>query len=193
MNKNTSNKQNRFALREHITGADIRQLRKDLSMTQIELASFLRCSKRTVENWESRPYPITGPIVTLFEILLRDPDLVSYYKIPDTSYRLRLHYMHDDMVCSIIDVNELQRKVRVRNYTDNPLLRAFGVNTEPDYSDYEEFLESRCFPKSRDKMKLELKRLGLPFYDPIMIIEKTGGRVEGDRFHIRIEHMTGGE
>ena len=36
-------------------------------------------------------------------------------------------------------------------------------------------------PESRDKMKLILKDLGLPFYDPIMIIEKTEGRMaEGD-------------
>ena len=52
---------------------------------------------------------------------------------------------------------------------------------------YLEFLESRCFPKSRDKMKLVLKDLRLPFYDPIMIIEKTEGRMAEDDFWIRIE------
>ena len=39
----------------------------------------------------------------------------------------------------------------------------------------------------RDKMKLILKDLGLPFYDPIMIIEKTEGRMAEDDFWIRIE------
>ena len=34
---------------------------------------------------------------------------------------------------------------------------------EPDYNQYIEFLESRCFPESRDKMKLILKDLGLHF------------------------------
>ncbi len=52
---------------------------------------------------------------------------------------------------------------------------------------YEEFLKSRCFPESRDKLKLELKRLDIPFYDPILIIEKTQGRVVEDDFYIRIE------
>lgn len=52
---------------------------------------------------------------------------------------------------------------------------------------YEEFLESRCFPSSRDKMKLVLKDLELPFYDPLMIIEKTGGRMAEDDFWIQIE------
>ena len=67
------------------------------------------------------------------------------------------------------------------------MLRAFGVNNEPDYDDYEQFLESRCFPRTRDKMKLELKRLDIPFYDPILIIEKTLGRMEEDEFYIEIE------
>ena len=62
-----------------------------------------------------------------------------------------------------------------------------GRNTEPSFDDYEEFLRSRCFPETRDKMKLELKRLGLPFYDPLMIIEKTEGRMADDHFWIRIE------
>ena len=54
------------------------------------------------------------------------------------------------------------------------------------YEDYEEFLESRCFPRERDKIKIELKRLGIPFYDPMMIIEKTEGRMAEDDFWIKI-------
>lgn len=57
----------------------------------------------------------------------------------------------------------------------------------PEYDQYLEFLKSRCFPESRDKMKLILRDLGLPFYDPIMIIEKTEGRMAEDNFWIRIE------
>lgn len=58
---------------------------------------------------------------------------------------------------------------------------------EPGFEDYEEFLKTRCFPETRDKIKLELKRLGIPFYDPILIIEKTEGRMAEDKFWIRIE------
>lgn len=68
------------------------------------------------------------------------------------------------------------------------MFRAFGVVETPDYDQYLEFLESRCFPSSRDKMKLILKDLDLPFYDPMMmIIEKTEGRMAEDDFWIRIE------
>ena len=67
------------------------------------------------------------------------------------------------------------------------MFRAFGVVENPDYERYEEFLESRCFPRTRDKMKLVLKDLDIPFYDPFMIIEKTEGRMAEDDFWIRIE------
>ena len=36
-------------------------------------------------------------------------------------------------------------------------------------------------------MKLILKDLDLPFYDPLMIIQKTEGRMAEDHFWIRIE------
>ena len=62
-----------------------------------------------------------------------------------------------------------------------------AIYEKPDFSDYEDFLESRCFPRSRDKMKLMLKQFDIPFYDPFLIIEKTEGRLEGDDFHIVIE------
>lgn len=84
-------------------------------------------------------------------------------------------------------MNEPERKVKVKNYTDKIMFCAFGVVETPDYDQYLEFLESRCFPSSRDKMKLILKDLDLPFYDPMMIIEKTEGRMAEDDFWIRIE------
>lgn len=39
----------------------------------------------------------------------------------------------------------------------------------------------------RDKMKIHLQALGIPFYDPMLIIEKTGGRMAEDDFWIDIE------
>ncbi len=35
------------------------------------------------------------------------------------------------------------------------------------------------FPRTRDKMKLVLEDIGLPFYDTFMIIEKTGAYGRG--------------
>lgn len=52
---------------------------------------------------------------------------------------------------------------------------AFGSNTEPSIADYEDFLESRCLPRSRDKIKLQLKESDIPFYDPYLIVKKSRG------------------
>lgn len=176
-----------YVINESISGEDLRRVRRLLNMTQKEFADFANCSKRTVENWETKDEPVKGPIVTLVEILLRRPDIADKLRLEDNSLKLRLLYMYENTVCTVIDVDEPKRIVKIRNYVVDPLYRAFGVNTEPSYEDYEEFLKSRCFPETRDKMKLELKRLGLPFYDPVMIIEKTEGRMAEDKFRIKIE------
>ena len=176
-----------YVINRNLTGEDVRNLREQLGMTQKEFAAFACCSKRTVETWEQKGGPITGPIIPLLEILKRKPELEEQLRVPGNALKLRLWYYYESMVCSVIDVDELSRKVLVRNYTDNTLLRAFGTNPAPSYEEYEAFLESRCFPRTRDKMKLELDRLGIPFYDPILIIEKTSGRMAEDKFWIKIE------
>ena len=129
----------------------------------------------------------TGPIVTLLEILKRDEKWPGKLSLPSERLTIRLYYMFKDEVCTVIDVCEATREVRIKNFTENYQFRAFGIKTEPTFEDYEEFIESRCFPRTRDKMKLELDRLGIPFYDPILIIEKTQGRMAEDHFWIRIE------
>lgn len=52
---------------------------------------------------------------------------------------------------------------------------------EPDWKDFEYFLEERCFPRTRDHAEEILKELGLPFYDPLLIVEKTKGYMAGDQ------------
>lgn len=101
---------------------------------------------------------------------------------PKKEYPLRFWYMCPKGVCTIIDVDEHSRKVRLHNYAENLLYRAFGCVEEPTYEQYEKFLESGCFPRTRDKMKLMLRHLELPFYDPMLIIEKTKGRMADDDF-----------
>ncbi|WP_285823591.1 hypothetical protein [Schaedlerella arabinosiphila] len=107
--------------------------------------------------------------------------------LPEKKYPLRLYYMFRNELCTIIDVDVKNKKIEVTNYADYFLKRAFGNIEQPTFQQYEEFLESRCFPRTRDKMKLILKDLDLPFYDPMLIIEKTEGRMAEDDFWIRIE------
>ena len=170
-----------------VTAEEIKLVREILGMTQKEFAEFVNVSKRTVERWESTDEQITGPITVLSDLIIKNHGLAEELSVPQKKYKMRLWYMYHDFVCTIIDVDEMEKKVLIHNYISNPLYRAFGVNTEPTYDEYVEFVKSRCFPESRDKLKLELKRLDIPFYDPIMIIEKTQGRMADDDFWIKLE------
>ena len=175
-----------FAIMQEISGMEIRNLRKKLSLSQSAFGRLANVSVQTIARWESSTEKISGPIVTLAKLLGEYPEIAVKFLIPEQKMPLRLWYMRNADVCTIIDVDEHHRKVEIYNYTTEKMDRAFGVREHPTYEDYEEFLESRCFPRTRDKMKLELKSLDLPFYDPLMIIEKTEGRMAEDDFWIKI-------
>ena len=69
---------------------------------------------------------------------------------------MRLKYMFQYRICTIIDVDEKNRNVQIWNYTRNPIYRAFGIKEHPTFQEYGEFLESRCFhrlPEARDRLQ----------------------------------------
>ena len=177
----------KYAIPEYVTQEDIKRVRKKLNMSQKEFAVFINVSKPTIERWETSKEKINGPIVLLLKMIEDNMDYISKLEIPNKVYPLRLFYMKKSSLCTLIDVDNINQKVSIKNYTNNIFDRAFGKNLNPSYEDYEEFLKERCFPETRDKLKLVLEDLGLPFYDPFLIIQKTEGRMAGDNFWIRIE------
>lgn len=114
-------------------------------------------------------------------------NLIEEIEIPEKKLPLRMFYMHNQEICTLIDVDDINQKVIIKNYKKNIMYKAFGINENPTYKDYQEFLKERCFPETRDKLKLILEDLNLPFYDPFLIIKKTEGRMAEDNFWIRIE------
>ena len=176
-----------YVIPDFVTAEEMKQIRKKLDVTQKELAELIHCSKSTVERWEMSEEPITGPVAFTMKLLEKHLEYVDEIRVPQKRYPLRLWYMYKQDVCTLIEVDELGQKIHIKNYAEHLMFRAFGVNENPDYKDYEEFLESRCFPRTRDKMKLILEDLELPFYDPMLIVEKTEGRMAEDDFWIRIE------
>ena len=168
-------------------GEDIRAFRRRMGMTQGELASLLDVSVKTVERWEAGKDEIHGPVIALLHLLREYPETLEKFRVPERKYPLRLWYMFRREACTVIDVDEQNRKVRIRNFTDRVQFRAFGVIDHPSYEQYAKFLEERCFPPTRDTLNLVLQELNLPFYDPLMIIRKTEGRMAEDDFWIRVE------
>lgn len=104
----------------------------------------------------------------------------------DPDVKMRMNYMNRDNLCTTIDIDFKHEKIQIQNYTEQIPLRAFGVVEKPDWKDFEIFLEDRCFPRTRDHAKDILRDMGVPFYDPLLIIEKTKGRMEGDHQWIMI-------
>lgn len=176
-----------FAQQKTLPGREVKIIRIKLGLKQKELAEFLNVSVKTVEHWESSGGAAKGAAASLLCILREYPWMLEEMKVPQKAFPLRLRFMHENQLCTIIDVDVRIRRVAIKNFVSDPVFRAFGNNEHPSYSDYENFLESRCFPRTRDKMKIILKQLNLPFYDPFLIIEKTEGRMAEDNFWIRIE------
>jgi len=176
-----------YSIPESISKNDVKQLRKKMCMTQAEFASFANVSKKTVERWEISDKEITGPITTLFCLIYNDVSLMERLEIPSKKYPLLMKYFFRKQLCSVIDVDERNKKIEVYNYQVDYIYKAFGNKKTPSYHDYEEFLASRCIPRERDKLKIELEQWNIPFYDPMLIIEKTQGRMAEDEFWIEIE------
>lgn len=176
-----------YAFSDCIEPDQVKAFRRRLKMTQPQFARLMGVSPKTIQKWEYGDHEITGPAVMLIRLLEEDPDRLKLFEVPDKTYPLRLWYMYKHDPCTVIDVDEGNQRVRIKNFTTRVQFRAFGNNPEPSYADYEHFLESRCFPRSRDKMKLMLRELGIPFYDPMLIISKTQGRMAEDDFWIKVE------
>ena len=99
----------------------------------------------------------------------------------------RIEYFHKDELCSVVTLNEQTGCVKTENFTNSILDRAFGINESPTLEDVEDFIEDRCFPRSRPNVKETLRFLGLDFYEPLEIVYKTHGVIHGDFYWLRFE------
>ena len=125
-----------------------------------EIAEYFGVSRQTVSKYLNRPL--------------------------DGSYVMRLDFMFRQKVCTEIYVDFEHKKIRIVNRTDDIMKRAFGVNEDPTWEDFEAFLEERCFPRTRAMQKIILRKIGVDHFDPLQIIELTKGRTAEDNQYINI-------
>lgn len=107
---------------------------------------------------------------------------------PAPGYTMRIIYLFRQQVSTVIDVNFLEQKIKIRNFTDDLIRRAFGVIENPSWEDFEIFLQDRCFPSTRGNAKDILRELGLTSYDPLQIVEKTEGRMAEDDMWMKFQY-----
>lgn len=150
--------------KKKFTEADMIQIAnlREEGATLDEIAHRYQTSRRIVAKYLSRP--------------------------PEEGYTMRLTYMCRQKPCTVIDVDFADQKIKIQNLTNDVLHRAFGVQEQPTWEDFEAFLASRCFPRTRGLLKGELQRLGLDAYDPLQIVEKTKGRTAEDDMWIKIQY-----
>ena len=104
-----------YAVKHSIRAEDIRILRKKLKLTQKDFAKLVNVSQKTIERWESENRDITGPVTTLVHILNEYPQIEENLRVPEKEYPIRLWYMFKSEICTIIDVDERGRKVKIYN------------------------------------------------------------------------------
>ena len=178
----------KYAINNKISPSEIKIFRKQFNLSRDDLAQILNVSKRTIESWENNSKDINGSVVSTITLIRNNPSLINKILINNKNKdSYRFYYMEGNYISTIIDVNYSLRTVEYKNYTNNLDAKAFGNKDIVSFDDFEEFLNSRCFPKSRDMLKVELERLDIPYYDPLLIIEKTNGRVDGDNYWLKIE------
>jgi transcriptional regulator with XRE-family HTH domain len=103
-------------------------------------------------------------------------------------YVMRLDFMYKQKVCTEIYVDYQNKKIKIINRTNDITKRAFGINENPTWEDYEDFLENRCLPKSRAMQKTILSKIGIDSYDPLQIIQRTKGRTAEDNQYINFTY-----
>ena len=97
-------------------------------------------------------------------------------------------YIPPKKLCTEICADYKNLSVSIKNYTDNLLYRAFGINEHPSWAQYEDFLRSRCLPETRYNIKDVLEDYGLSNvgYDPLEIVRVTHGRMAEDHMCLEI-------
>ena len=98
-----------------------------------------------------------------------------------------IYFLNKDTLVTEIHYSFKTRKIYIQNYISDILILPFGIVTEPSFERFENFLESRCFPRTRYNVDHLLELLGLTNYDPISIIRKTHGVQNEDTCWIRFE------
>ena len=95
-------------------------------------------------------------------------------------------YYDGDTLCTVILADFTAEQICIENKVDEILDTAFGVNETPSWEDFLAFLAERCIPKTRKGLDYYLDAVGVPEYDPVLLVEKTQGRMAEDHKWLEI-------
>ena len=161
--------------------------RRDAGETLTALAQEYGISRQTLSGYLNRKENETEQICRTYR---KWAELNHRFRGVETrDYMMRMDFMCKEECCTQILVDFRREQIEIVNTTDDIIHRAFGIKAKPTWEDFMEFLESRCFPRTRDQLRLILKDLELDFYDPLAIVEKTKGRMAEDFQWLQITYF----
>lgn len=99
---------------------------------------------------------------------------------------IKLNFYNNDTLCSKVLADYNEKTVKIKNYINDKIHTAFGVNEHPSWDDYLLFLEDRCIPRKRAGLREYLDALGVDEYEPLEIIKITKGRMAEDNQWIEV-------
>lgn len=102
-------------------------------------------------------------------------------------------FNRDELICTML-VDETLQTIKVQNFVEPSgimlYLLPFGYDLNPTWQDYEYYLSTRCFESCRPDKAEMLKSLGVPYYDPALIIRATHGVMNDDYVWFRFPGET---
>lgn len=119
-------------------------------------------------------------------IISKKPTIDEFIYNRKNNHLIKLEYFNSSELCTTIIADYTLKEIAFKNYSSNNLYLAFGKKKSCTWNEYQDFLESRCVPKSRDRIRNYLEALSLDSYEPLEIIKKTSGRMAEDNQWIKV-------
>lgn len=151
----------------------ISKKRKQLNISQRELASRCKIPQSTIGRMEAG---LVMPNLQTLEKITNELGLkisLSPQTISSNRWEgLEMLCFWDKELVAFLTVKD--NKVKIQRFTDHPVKQIFRVD-EMDIFKLSTILETRCWQRDCRNIDNYLKKLSVPFYDPLEIVKKTHG------------------
>lgn len=151
----------------------ISQKRKSLRISQRDLAKKCNIPQSTVGRIEAGI--VTPSLPTLQKLakeLGMEVNLTPQSRYPNRWEGLEMLCFWNDELVAFLTVKN--NRAKVQRFTDHPVKQIFR-DDEIDVFRLANILETRCWQRDCRNIDNYLKKLGIPYYDPLAIVKKTHG------------------
>lgn len=100
---------------------------------------------------------------------------------------LDFEYYYKDKLCTRCHIDYKTQTIQVENFTDNPVLQAFGLQ-EVTIDVVDDFFKDRCFDENRPDFDELLEYFGMKCFDAEEMCRITHGKTIHDWFWLRFDN-----